>query len=354
MSHSKAALEEPLLQGSPSPEVTVRPHLFLGMTFETAIRFLKLIGIIKPDAKEQSALARGALIFSRGKYEGAGTVRQRLGDDWEKWIGELQNYPDELTGYDLNCAIRKWLKEQGAEDKSVCEVLMEKGWVGIGRAEAFLSHVQSEHPMITLRAMARASRGTYAREAEYIWVDYFSLHQCQKNSFEPEEVVALVGKIGNTVVSMDMQRTYTSRTFCILESYASVKAGSQISVVDMNPASAFKCPCGMRIMAVDSMNAKCRHEDSKQKIDHWIERDVGFEKLDAAIEREITVGLQHYACMFWCIACTCPCCVWCGWCKCLEKNGCVPNDCATATKRGCAQLLCCSWPLSCGHTPARK
>ena len=62
------------------------------------------------------------------------------------WIAE--QYGDRPTGYDLAEATKMWLRMNDAEDKSVCEVLKERGWEGVGEAEVFLSHVQAELPRL--------------------------------------------------------------------------------------------------------------------------------------------------------------------------------------------------------------
>tara|TARA_B110001452_G_scaffold265934_1_gene271604 strand:+ start:2235 stop:2513 length:279 start_codon:yes stop_codon:yes gene_type:complete len=67
-------------------------------------------------------------------------------------------YGDRLTGYDMVEATKVWLKKNGGEEKSVCEILRERGWEGIGEAEVFLSHVQAETPKETMEAMRDIDR----------------------------------------------------------------------------------------------------------------------------------------------------------------------------------------------------
>jgi len=74
-----------------------------------------------------------------------------------------------------------WLKNNNAEGKSVCEVLKERGWKGIGPPEVFLSHVQAENPSETLHAISAISarigaarKGTKHPNSK-IWVDYLCL-----------------------------------------------------------------------------------------------------------------------------------------------------------------------------------
>ena len=110
------------------------------------------------------------------------------------WIAE--QYGDRPTGYDVCEATKMWLRMNNAEDKSVCEVLKERGWKGIGEVEVFLSHVQAESPRETLWAMNRidgrfgpARNGT-KHNGSKIWVDYFCLRQ-NKNDFKTQEVEQL-------------------------------------------------------------------------------------------------------------------------------------------------------------------
>ena len=99
-----------------------------------------------------------------------------------------------------------WLKNNNAEGKSVCEVLKERGWKGIGPPEVFLSHVQAENPSETLHAISAISarigaarKGTKHPNSK-IWVDYLCLRQL-KNDFQTKEVVQLIRKTGAVFVS---------------------------------------------------------------------------------------------------------------------------------------------------------
>ena len=229
-----ANIRSPQAQGisrddEPAPNpVTVRDHLMLGLTTEIARNFIMFelgwwkakklgnSGDPKRDVTQEIDYAKGLAL--RSTYE-----------DVDKWIGTA--YPGRITDYDLNVQTRYWLKRNDYEEMSVCEAILKRGkmrwacWEGqhtkggmgkvrsleelgtdtygngninrIGEAQVFLSHVQVESPEWTIRAMATINgRIEFAKRVPQkqstIWLDTFSLRQCAKNDFEPEEVIALI------------------------------------------------------------------------------------------------------------------------------------------------------------------
>jgi len=244
------------------------------------------------------------------------------------WLSEA--FKDKLTCYDLNLAIRKWLKDTGNEDKSVCEVLQAEGFKehtflgqalghyreggqapkglegrpAVGEAQAFQSHVQSESPYDLFTAMSSLSIGKAGtKPGAAIWVDSFSLRQCASNEFSPAEVVSLIGEIGATYAVIDGTTSYATRTFCVLESYATVHTGARLEMVKSKPegcgsfiglvtdycccyvCTAYACP-----IKVDSANAQTRSKKDKALIDDYVRESVGFAVLDETMEREIHKG----------------------------------------------------------------
>ena len=120
----------------------VPPHLLLAPTYKTALKFIQTeLGGPWAKVHWKTRLSADDVRAIRSDYP------ESL---W--WIAKT--YGDRVTGYDLAEAIKVWLKNNNAEDKSVCEVLKERGWEGVGEAEVFLSHVQAESPEDTLRAMS--------------------------------------------------------------------------------------------------------------------------------------------------------------------------------------------------------
>ena len=148
--------------------VKLPPHLLLAPNYATALKFIQTeLGGPWTNVDPSTALSAADVRAIRSDYP-----------ESLFWIAE--QYGDRVTGYDLAEAIKVWLKNNNAEDKSVCEVLKERGWKGIGPLEVFLSHVQAESPSSTLIAMDRihrragaARRGT-KHQGSKIWVDYTS------------------------------------------------------------------------------------------------------------------------------------------------------------------------------------
>ena len=154
--------------------VRLPPHLLLAPNYATALKFIQteLGGPWKKVDRDHRPEA------NRVTAADVRAIRRNYPESlW--WIAE--QYGDRLTGYDLAEAIKVWLKNNNAEDKSVCEVLKERGWKGIGPPEVFLSHVQAENPSETLHAISAISarigaarKGTKHPNSK-IWVDYLCL-----------------------------------------------------------------------------------------------------------------------------------------------------------------------------------
>jgi len=247
------------------------------------------------------------------------------------WIAE--QYGDRPTGYDLAEATKMWLRMNHAEDKSVCEVLKERGWEGVGEAEVFLSHVQAETPEETFRAMisiaARfgpARMGTKHRNSK-IWVDYFCLRQL-RNDFQPNQIEELIREMGAVYVFMDGEETgssYPTRSFCALEFSSAVKGKATLMIQTPNNGplaqpryGAWACCTGewrrpdslgrtMPKYSIDAAAAMARRAEDKAKVDKFIEEGPGFERVNQVMQRELRRTATRYAWReainYWCAPC---------------------------------------------------
>ena len=203
-------------KGAVAPAVELPPHLRLGMNCRAYERFCR------------EELPKVGWTFGPSGRWTPDTVKAWRSKYPEglSWIAE--QYKNRLTGYDVAEATKMWLRENKAEDKSVCEVLKERGWEGVGEAELFLSHVQAESPFDTWYAMSTidhrfgaARRGT-KHEGSIVWVDYFCLRQL-RNDFKPEQIAELIRETGAVYVKIDGAETgcsYPRRSFCTLETRA--------------------------------------------------------------------------------------------------------------------------------------
>ena len=320
------ALEEPGV-------VKLPPHLLLAPEYYTALKFI------------QTELGGPWKKVDRYTAISAADVRAIRSDYPESLFWIAEQYGDRCTGYDLAEAIKVWLKNNNAEDKSVCEVLKERGWEGIGEAEVFLSHVQAEFPGDTLDAMRNihdrlgpARKGTTHRGSK-VWVDYFCLRQL-KNDFQTQQVEQLIRKTGAVYVSIDGELTgnsYPTRSFCVFELASAVENGATLMIKTpvSGPLRAPLCPCtcctysccGCCIWhplpdyTIDAANATARRADDKAKVDKYIEEGPGFARVNQMMERELrrTAVKKSWAAPV-CLGC-CPCV-----CMGLYFDGCCPRS----------------------------
>ena len=221
-----------------------------------------------------------------------------------------------------------WLRENKAEDKSVCEVLKERGWEGVGEAELFLSHVQAESPIDTWGAMSMihyrqgpARRGTKHR-GSIVWVDYFCLRQL-RNDFKPEQIAELIRETGAVFVNIDGAKTgcsYPRRSFCVLETSSAIEGGAILMIYtpDDGPLAeplygacpCCTCECCRRPMpdyTIDAREATARRADDKAKVDKFIEEGPGFARVNQMMERELrrsaVKSTWFLANIFFCLPC---------------------------------------------------
>jgi len=204
-----------------------------------------------------------------------------------------------LTGYHIVALIREWLTANApaGECLSVCEVLQRRGWEGVGTAHCFMSHCQSEHPGETLVGMQKVTARRRGRRT-FVWVDFFSLRQTEKGAFNPLEVVSLIERIGEGMLQIDRRWTYADRTFCILESYAvikaSVKKGGHVQFVTPPvPTLAPQVILCPRKVQVDAKASSTRSAADKEKIDSYVESTIGFEIINATMTSAIRQQLAR-------------------------------------------------------------
>lgn len=193
-----------------------------------------------------------------------------------------------VTGYDLCAHIRKWLDGNGAQGKSLCEVVLtderfQDLRASVGLATVFWSHLQAEAVLgeqSTLRSMITALRG----EDPFIWIDYLCLRQAKKNDFNPKCIVELIGVVGWMVACIDSAMQYPQRSFCILEMLAAVAGRAKIRcIVHASYQLAIETP-------VEVGRAQTRKDADKKLIDELVAVSVGVEPLNRTIKMAILEG----------------------------------------------------------------
>jgi hypothetical protein len=319
--------------------VDIPSHLRLGISATGFFKFCKEeLNMARSNLPREGLMSDPMVMQIKKSWAGADVVRARSYLDQDRWISEA--YPGVLTGYDVCACIRLWLFQENAEEESVCEVLKERGYTdgeghpAVGRAGLFLSHTQAEHPAKTCEFLANAQGRLYSTDVEassrVIWLDYSSLRQC-RSDFKIPTTISLIRDIGLTMVSLDPERAYLQRSFCILESYATVATEGQLFVQDdrsHTPARcwciACVCCCNCRVreqccvhtsVEVDSVAAQCRRPSDKAVIDGYIASDVGFTLLNERMSREMGRGVRDTNIKYCLMGCplTCPfyyACVW--------------------------------------------
>ena len=117
--------------------------------------------------------------------------------------------------------------------------------------------------------------------------DYTTLKQCQ-NDFDLPRVRQVIKEIGLTLAELDMDlQAYLTRSFCILELFATVEGGAKL-LVQMHFLRAFDVEAELAARPVDAAKAKTRREADKAKIDGFVEAmPGGFERLNATITTAI-------------------------------------------------------------------
>jgi hypothetical protein len=257
----------------------------------------------------------------------AGEVRSLWAPYREKdqWI--QHEFQDKLTSYDVIACTRLWLQKIGEEDKSVCEVLQERHslyctqnslerkrreilvegkkhslpQVGgvvhyypedlpIGIATCFISHVQAECPDETNEIFLKTFK-------KYYWLDITSLRQLM-NDFAIEPMIALIQEINYTSVNLDIERNYLNRSFCILEAYATATANGKLIVeprgeAAINQGLAAVCCCREVRVTVDSASFSTRDLTAREKINEYILKNIGHDRLDEALAHAIEDGIRR-------------------------------------------------------------
>lgn len=132
------------------------------------------------------------------------------------------------------------------------------------------------------------------------WLDYCVLRQCQKD-FDVRKVQDVIGQIGCTVVELDTDLGYLTRSFCIMEIYATVHESADLlcfsrGLVDKSAELYQADRIGTINTAAEKINAAAattRDENDKRQIDDFIEKTVGFPELNRVVGAAIANGVAH-------------------------------------------------------------
>ena len=119
------------------------------------------------------------------------------------------------------------------------------------------------------------------------FADYTTLKQCQ-NDFDLPRIRWVIKEIGLTLAELDFDlQAYLTRSFCILELFATVEGGAKL-LVQMHFLRAFDVEAELAARPVDARAAKTRRDADKAKIDGFVESmEGGFERLNTTITEAI-------------------------------------------------------------------
>jgi len=207
------------------------------------------------------------------------------------WINQVAG--SVICGYDMTEAIKTKLESSGLASYSVAEVMLALGNPGVHcQATVFVSHVQSEAVEDTFRALKYYAQGTRGPSEPTFWLDYFILRQC-KSDFVRERIADTIKNIGRTILITEQLGTVpvaVTRTFCVFEVYATLKANNELSVV---PATSVWC-VPLEAIRVDLQASSCRSEAHKGEINALIDREVGFDFANAEVANKIELARSQF------------------------------------------------------------
>jgi len=154
-------------------------------------------------------------------------------DAYERSLEDVRRNGELVRGqeirYDLASYIRHFMAEQGYNQFSVLEVMKAAGHPWVGRAEALLSHVQSERVSQTLKLLKNVGF------SKRCLIDYFSFRQCITD-FVPDRIDDAIGHIGETVLGLSQSPAGNAllftRVWCVFELQCTIKNRCEMQAVD--------------------------------------------------------------------------------------------------------------------------
>jgi tetratricopeptide (TPR) repeat protein len=242
-----------------------------------------------------SGFIRLMVIIGWESYE----IQQRANHDLP-WLDD-----SEKIGYDLTkIVIPAYMHKirlphlslaEAIESGKVAELLCLKK--SVGRADAFTSHVQK----MSVATLIRSLEGAEVMYAEELgsepkyFIDYVCIRQCLSGDFTLDRVIGAIETIGVTVAELDTDLTGDTallhRTFCVLESFATIKAKGKLLVCGPALQDRTKTLELAKLAAdperhkevIDCATSKCRWEDEAVKIKNYIVTSVGYDRTDKVV-----------------------------------------------------------------------
>ena len=122
-------------------------HLLLGINLEGLREACELVGF--PYMQYKDGMRNDA--WATGKHRDEYKYKR---DDHPEMAWVDKAYPNSgYLGYDFCCAVKAWLKANGHENESICQVLLKRGSKNVRPANLFYSHTQGVQIWVTIERM---------------------------------------------------------------------------------------------------------------------------------------------------------------------------------------------------------
>merc|ERR1712039_297529 len=99
------------------------------------------------------------------------------------------------------------------------------------------------------------------------------------------------GNIGCTLADLDEEFSYLKRTFCLFEVFATAVARDS-KLLFVTSLRAEQVKDRLEKEPISSNAAQTRRQEDKEAIDQFIERSIGFPKLDALVTEQILTAAK--------------------------------------------------------------
>jgi tetratricopeptide (TPR) repeat protein len=183
------------------------------------------------------------------------------------------------------------LANKAAEANCVDELLLK--WAGSWvEFDAALQEKYGSNPGLANTTVRKTGRPRY-------FIDYACIRQCLSGDFTLDRVVDAIAEIGITVAELgaDLEgdTALLRRTFCVLESFATIKANGQLLVcgpalrdrattmelAQLALANNSTSKCYKEV--INCASSSCRWKEEEDNIKRYIEQSVGFDRTDRVV-----------------------------------------------------------------------
>jgi hypothetical protein len=312
-------------------------HLRLGLTAKGLLLLLEHIKFIYANSdvasREYTAAAAVRRPGTHTQWKYSESYQRTSELQWlNEEVGQVKPHNmfglKNVVGYDIVEYIKCWLKEYNTNENnfkylSMCEVILvdpqfEEIRPCVGIANIFVSHMQSEPllgnpihtfemgtnnrmPIKTFESTMHLlwANGTFNKSlslaSSYLWMDYTSLRQCQKD-FKPKIVVQLIKEIGTVLCLMDSELRIMQRSFCVLELFAATEDEQTKLVCQTNQGIRSRVEHKLAENPVRSKKAKAHNEEDTMRVLQFFEKSPGgCKQVDEAVTKAMVQSAANYA-----------------------------------------------------------